>query len=78
MNALLAFRGALRATAEDGSSYIIDVFHVVSEGSHNGFGGSVIYRTPDGETVKRVRNGVYEIEEVGRVRLCLVHRETSR
>jgi hypothetical protein len=77
MNAQLAFRGALKATGEDGASYIIDVFQVVNEGSHNGLGGSVIYRTPDGESVKRIRSGVCKIES-GRVLLRLVDKEASR
>jgi hypothetical protein len=73
----LAFRGALRAAAEDGSSYLIDVFQVVDNGSHDGISGSVIYRTPDGETVKRIRSGVYEIES-SRVAVRLVDWESLR
>src|SRR5262245_13662513 len=62
MTPQLAFRGALRATAEDGSSYLIDVFQVVDDGSHDRISGPVIYRTPDGVPVKRIRSGVYEME----------------
>src|SRR5262249_41725506 len=68
---LLPIRGALRAAANDGSSHLIDVFQAVDDGSHDGLGGSVIYRTPDGEPVKRIRSGVYEIES-SRVALRLV------
>jgi hypothetical protein len=76
MNARLAFRGALRATAEDGSIYLIDVFEIVNNNSHDGFGGLVIYRTPDGKRVKRIRNGVYEVES-NRVILRLVDHNSS-
>jgi hypothetical protein len=77
MSAHLAFRGALKAAADDGSSHLIDVFQVVDDGSHHGLGGSVIYRTPDGGPVKCIRNGVYEIES-SRLAVKLVNRESLR
>ena len=77
MSAHLAFRGALKAAADDGSSHLIDVFQVVDDGSHHGLDGSVIYRTPAGEPVKRIRNGVYEIES-SRLAVKLVDPERSR
>jgi hypothetical protein len=77
MSAQLAFKGALRAAAADGSSHLIDVFQVVDDGSHHGLGESVIYRTPDGGPVKRVRDGVYEIES-SRLAVTLVDPERLR
>jgi hypothetical protein len=77
MSAHLAFRGALRAADDDGSSHLIDVFQVVDDGAHQGLGGSVIYRTPNGGPVKRIRNGVYEIES-SRLAVKLVDRESLR
>ena len=77
MSTDLAFKGALKAASDDGASQLIDVFQVVDDGSHHGLGGLVIYRTPDGGPVKRIRNGVYEIES-SRLAVKLVDPESLR
>jgi hypothetical protein len=59
----LTFRGAFKASAADGTAYLIDVFQVMHDRSQAEPTGLVIYRTTDGRSVKRIRRGVYEIEE---------------
>jgi hypothetical protein len=67
----LAFRGAFKASAADGTDYLIDVFQVMHDRSQAEPVGLVLYRTTDGRSVKRIRRGVYEIEE-SRVSLRLI------
>jgi hypothetical protein len=67
----MEFRGAFKALDREGTNYFIDVFQVMHDGSEGQVGGVVRYRTPDGQAVKRVRKGVYEIEE-SRIRLQIV------
>ena len=59
----LAFRGAFKASAADGTDYFIDIFQIIHDRSQADPAGSVLYRTTDGRSVKRIRRGVYEIEE---------------
>jgi hypothetical protein len=63
MDERLAFRGAFKASAADGTDYLIDVFQVMHDRSQAEPSGLVLYRTTDGRPVKRIRRGVYEIEE---------------
>ena len=67
----LAFRGAFKASAADGTDYLIDVFQVMHDRSQAEPAGLVLYRTTDGRSVKRIRRGEYEIEE-SRISLRLI------
>jgi hypothetical protein len=58
----LEFRGAFKALDHVGTNYIIDVFQVMQVESEGGSVGVILYRTSDGRAVKRVRNGVFEVE----------------
>jgi hypothetical protein len=71
MSERLEFRGVFKALDREGTSYFIDVFQLLHDGSASLAGGVMLYRTPDGQAVKRVREGVYEIEE-SRIRLRMV------
>jgi hypothetical protein len=59
----VAFRGSFKALADDGTHHLIDVFQVIDDETQAEYGGSVIYRTPDGQAVEWIRSGVYEIGE---------------
>jgi hypothetical protein len=59
----LEFRGSFKASDRDGNLYLIDVFQVQHDGSQAAADDSVLYRTADGQAVKRIRQGVYEIIE---------------
>jgi hypothetical protein len=63
----LAFRGAFKASADDGTAYVIDVFEVMDGCVDGAESGSVLYRTADGEAMKRLGTGIYEIEQSGLV-----------
>jgi hypothetical protein len=58
----LQFRGAFKASDREGTNYFIDVFQVMHDGPKERAGGAILYRTGDGQEVKRLRQGVYEIE----------------
>jgi hypothetical protein len=55
----LAFKGAFKASADDGTTYVVDVFEITVGGT----GGPLLYRTAEGKGVKRVGSGIYEIVE---------------
>jgi hypothetical protein len=59
----IEFRGAFKALDRERTNYFIDVFQVMHDGSEGQVGGIVLYRTTDGQAVKRIRKGVYELEE---------------
>jgi hypothetical protein len=61
----LAFRAAFKTSADDGAAYLIDVFEIMHDGPDGEICGALLYRTADGEAVKRLESGVYEIEESG-------------
>ena len=71
MSERIEFRGVFKALDREGTNYFIDVFQVMPDGWEGQAGGVMLYRTPDGQAVKRVREGVYEIEE-SRIRLRMV------
>jgi hypothetical protein len=70
----LEFRGAFKALDREGTNYFIDVFQLTHDGSDEQAGGVILYRTSDGQAVKRLRKGVYEIEE-SQITLRIVDRE---
>ena len=59
----VAFKGSFSAFADDGTHQLIDVFQLINAETQAEYGGSVIYRTPDGRAVDWIRTGVYEIKE---------------
>ena len=59
----VAFKGSFSAFADDGTNHLIDVFQLINAETQAEYGGSVIYRTPDGRAVDWIRTGVYEIKE---------------
>jgi hypothetical protein len=65
MPELLAFRGAFRASTDDGTVYLLDVFEIIQDHQIGGMRGPLVYRTADGGAVKRLGRGIYEIEESG-------------
>jgi hypothetical protein len=71
----MEFRGAFKALDREGTNYSIDVFQLMHDGSQGQPGGIVLYRTPVGQPVKRIRKGVYEILD-SRITLQIV--DTNR
>src|SRR5262249_39730681 len=63
MQIQVAFKGSFSAFADDGAHQLIDVFQLINAETQAEYGGSVIYRTPDGRAVDWIRTGVYEIKE---------------
>jgi hypothetical protein len=61
----VVFKGAFKASANDGTVYVIDMFEILDERSAFPALGQLLYRTAEGEAIKRIRSGVYEIEESG-------------
>jgi hypothetical protein len=61
----LAFRGAFKASAEDGTNYVIDAFEVMHDRSGGEVQGIFLYRTTEGQAVKRLDVGIYEVAESG-------------
>jgi hypothetical protein len=63
----LAFKGALKASADDGSVYVIDVFEVMHDRSGDEVRDVYLYRTADGRAVRHLAAKIYEIVESGLV-----------
>jgi hypothetical protein len=59
----VVFLGCVNAAADDGTHHLIDVFQVINADSQRDAGVKVIYQTTDGQPVKWISTGVYEIEE---------------
>jgi hypothetical protein len=59
----LTFRGAIKASADDGTVYLIDVFEITVDETP----GPLLCRTSEGKSVKRLVDGIYKIEENGLV-----------
>jgi hypothetical protein len=60
-----AFRATLKASADDGADYAIDVFEIMQDGPGGEISRELLYRTADGKAAKRLESGIYEIEESG-------------
>jgi hypothetical protein len=61
----LVFKGAFKASANDGTVYLIDLFEIVHDLTADQIRGPLLYRTADGGAVKRLGKGLYELEESG-------------
>ena len=63
----LVFRGAFKASADDGTVYLIDIFEIMHDRPGGATRGPLLYRTADGRAVRRLATGIYEVEESGLV-----------
>jgi hypothetical protein len=61
----LVFKGAFKASANDGTVYLIDLFEIAHDLATGQSRGPLLYRTAEGGAVKRLGNGLYELEESG-------------
>ena len=65
MTERLSFKGAFRAFYASGASYVIDVFEWIRTSPHASVVGLPLFRTPDGQSVKRIAKGDYAIAGTG-------------
>ena len=61
MTERLSFKGCFRAFDASGASYVIDVFEWIQTSPHGLIVGLPLFRTPDGQSVKHISKGEYEI-----------------
>jgi hypothetical protein len=57
----LVFKGTFEALHERRTSYLIDVFQTIHQGTNGPVPGRVVYRTADGAAVDRLLRGDYEV-----------------
>ena len=61
----LAYKGCFRASDESGTSQLIDVYQVMHDSSQGPHPVLTLFRTTDGESVRRKNKGEYEIAGTG-------------